>query len=511
MAAIPRDDFITYSCGDADATLRLAQRLKPILNRDDRQRKCYRRIQIPAILEFANTVELNGIKVNKQKLRDLSKELKDYKEDLYKKLIKYAPAKVKKEHLDNEKELKFSRADFVRDIYFTDKGFNLRPTLFTETTQDLPDDQKVAATSIKHLMWFTTEQQIIKDDYTVGDYTLDLINMQKATKMESTYSGDEKEGTGFWQYLDKDSKIHPSYMLHRTNTARSASADPNGQNIPVRGMWAPKFDDIFECAPGFKRVSCDLSQIELRLVAWMAQEPTMLKIYQEGGDIHCKTASSVLGISLDEFMGLKETDREKFDKNRFNAKATNFGFLYGLGARGFRIYAKTDYGIDYTEDECSSIRNNYFKTYYGLPVWHELMKNFAKKHGYVRSLLGRVRHLPGVDSDDEAIVQANLRFAVNSPIQGMASELGTIAMTRFCRNAPKDIIKVNAFIHDDIRAEVREDYVEEAASALKWVVENPPFLSWFDLECPIPILGEIKVDKEEREDILSQKPDWWRE
>jgi DNA polymerase I-like protein with 3'-5' exonuclease and polymerase domains len=510
MAAIPRDDFITYSCGDADATLRLAQRLKPILNKDDRQRKCYRRIQIPAILEFANTVEPNGIKINKQKLRDLSKELKEYKEDLYKKLIKYAPAKVKKEHLDNEKELKFSRADFVRDIYFTDKGFNLRPTLFTETTQDLPDDQKVAATSIKHLMWFTTEQQKIADDYTVGDYTLDLINMQKATKMESTYSGDEKEGTGFWQYLDKNSKIHPSYMLHRANTGRTASADPNGQNIPVRGMWAPKFDDIFECAPGFKRVSCDLSQIELRLVAWMAQEPTMLKIYQEGGDIHCKTASSVLGMSLDDFMSLKETDREKFDKNRFNAKATNFGFLYGLGARGFRIYAKTDYGIDYTEDECSSIRNNYFKTYYGLPVWHELMRSFAKKHGYVRSLLGRVRHLPGIHSDDQAIVAANLRFAVNSPIQGMASELGIIAMTRFCRNAPKDIIKVNAFIHDDIRAEVREDYVEEAASALKWVVENPPW-HWFDLECPIPILGEIKVDKEEREGILSQKPDWWRE
>jgi DNA polymerase I-like protein with 3'-5' exonuclease and polymerase domains len=510
MAAIPKNKFVQYAAGDADATLRLAQRLKPILDKDRRQRNLYRKVQLPAILEFAETVEPHGIKVDTTKLEEFGKDLDKYLETTYKKLIKYTPAEIKQEHLDNKKELKFSRADFIRDILFTEKGFNLTPVAFTETTEDLEDEDKVASTSSKkHFPYFVNETQIIEDGYTVGDYVTDLINYQKTQKLNTTYSGDKEEKTGLWQYLDEDNRVHPSYMLHRTNTARTASSDPNGQNWPVRGDWAKKFDGIFITDDGFVPVSCDLSQIELRLAAWMACEPTMLQIYQEGGDIHCKTASSVMGVSLGEFMTWKELDKDKFDLNRYNAKATNFGFIYGLGARGFRVYAKTDYGIDYSEEECWDIRNSYFNTYYGLPIWHNTMKSFARKNGYVRSLLGRVRHLPGIYSEDQGIRAMCERQAINSPIQGMASELGTIALTRFCQQAPKEVIRVNAFIHDDIRCEVREDVAEEAASALKWTVENPPW-DWFNLDCPVPIIGDVKINKEERPDIKAIKPYWWK-
>ena len=510
MASIPRDKFIQYAAGDADATFRLAQRLKLILDKDKRQRNLYRKVQLPAILEFAETVEPHGIKVDTVKLKQFGKDLDKYLKATYKKLIKYTPAIVKENHLANKKELKFSRADFVRDILFTENGFNLTPVAFTETTEDLDEEDKVVSTSSKkHLPYFTGEEQIIEYDYTVGDYVTDLINYQKTQKLQTTYSGSKKENTGLWQYLDKNNRVHPSYMLHRTNTARSASSDPNGQNWPVRGMWAKKFEENFITNDGFVPVSCDLSQIELRLAAWMAQEPTMLQIYQDGGDIHCKTASSVMGVGLEEFMVWKESNRDKFELNRYNAKATNFGFIYGLGAKGFRVYAKTDYGIEYSEQECWDIRNNYFHTYYGLPIWHNTMKGFAQKHGYVRSLLGRVRHLPGIYSEDFGIRAMCERQAINAPIQGMASELGTIALTRFCQQAPKETIRVNAFIHDDIRAEVRSDVAEEAASALRWCVENPPW-HWFNLKCPVPIIGDVKINKEERNDIKAIKPSWWK-
>jgi len=125
-------------------------------------------------------------------------------------------------------------------------------------------------------------------------------------------------------------------------------------------------------------------------------------------------------------------------------------------------------------------------------------------------LLGRVRHLPGIYSEDSGIRAMCERQAINAPIQGMASELGTVALTRFAERAPKDVVRVNEFIHDDIRAEVREDVAEEMAAALKWVVENPPW-DWFNIRPPIPIVGDLKIGKEERPDIRACKPYWWKE
>ena len=161
----------------------------------------------------------------------------------------------------------------------------------------------------------TSKKKAARCTGNAGEFVTDLIGYQKATKMSSTYVGKQDDLSGFWKYLDPYSRIYPSYMLHRTVTGRTASADPNGHNFPNRGTWAEQYQKIFIPTPGFKLVSCDLSQIELRLVAWMAAEAVMMQIYADNGDIHAATAAMAMGITLEEFNALPETVRKEARRN----------------------------------------------------------------------------------------------------------------------------------------------------------------------------------------------------
>ncbi len=535
MAGVPFDDFLSYAGADADACLRLAQRLQPMVTADDRQNQCYRTIQLPAIQCFANTVERFGIKVDTDRLESFTGEIRRWVDDTYRSLIARVPADVKLDHAARGKDLKFSRADFVRDVLFTEAGFGLEPKVFTEGTTDLPADQRVASTSAKmHLPYHVSHRARVPEGGTVGSFVKDLIDYQKANKLLTTYVGQpatedilEDDGirilagrlpaTGIWQYMSPENKVHPSYMLHRTNTRRTASADPNGQNFPVRGSrFAESYQDIFVPSEGFTMFKADMSQIELRLVAWSAMEETMLRIYnQEGGDIHSLTAAEVaMGIPYAQYMAMSKA--EKGD-SRFHAKAINFGFIYGMsayggrgGGGGFQRYAKTDFGLDFSEGQCQRTRNGFFEKYWGLTHWHDAVKDFATEHGYVRSLHGAVRHLPSLGSDDSAIVAAALRYAVNSPIQGFASELGVLALIRLCHQADPRVLRVIGFIHDALVIEARTDLVVEMASAVKWVMDNAPF-DWFGLEPPLPIIADVELagDDGEKVSMRAVKPDWW--
>ena len=168
-------------------------------------------------------------------------------------------------------------------------------------------------------------------------------------------------------------------------------------------------DHCFEVG-GFITHNCDLSQAELRLAAWMAQEPTMLQVYRNGGDIHKTTACTVLGITMREFNELPKAEQKLA---RFRAKAVNFGFLYGMGWRGFKVYAKVEYGIDMTDEEAEHTRFKFFQLYSGLEGWHNGMREFAMSRGYVRALHGALRRLPSVESDDEAIQGGAQRQGIN--------------------------------------------------------------------------------------------------
>lgn len=181
----------------------------------------------------------------------------------------------------------------------------------------MPGTSRFPATSGKnHLSYFAEDHEFIPA----------IIDYIKNEKLLGTYVGtenDEEDGgsvKGFYRYIF-DGRIRPSYLLHRTVTGRTASQNPNGQNFPKRGKLAKQYRKIFAAPEGYAMLEVDFSQIELRIVAIMAQEPTMLKAYRDGADIHAITASKVMGLTFEEFNKLPKEER---DLQRFRAKAARF-------------------------------------------------------------------------------------------------------------------------------------------------------------------------------------------
>jgi DNA polymerase I-like protein with 3'-5' exonuclease and polymerase domains len=277
----------------------------------------------------------------------------------------------------------------------------------------------------------------------------------------------------------------------------------------------------------------------------MAGEQNMIRIYQMGGDIHAATAAATMGIEYEDFVEYQHDDtplcevidrfvgaqtwlnqqegkkssftiKQFFKAKRQQAKAINFGFLYGMGWRTFMTYAKTDYGVEFTESEAKEVRKTFFRKYPRLQTWHEVTRQIVHERGYVRALHGAIRRLPSVASNDEAMVALAERNAINSPVQRFASDLGLIALQRICRDMPSDVLKPVAFIHDALIFLVPEDRAEEMAGYVKWYMETPPLEEWFGIKPPLPIVADAEIgdslaEMEEVEGITSTQPDWYDE
>lgn len=508
MLSVPRDEMLAYAGGDGDAGLRLFQRLDALLRADKKQFRCYRYINMPAMNTFADVVERHGMLIDKERLRSFGLEVEIDTAENYDKLISTTPAAIRLRHLEAKQELSFSRTAFVRDILFDAEGFNLTPIVFTKTTKDLPEDQREPSTSAKdHLPFFTD-----RDD-AAGEYVTLLMDYQKSTKLLGTYIGKEADGNGLWQYIAPNGRIYPSYKLHVTVTGRTASSDPNGQNFPKRGRWAKAYQSIFIPTPGYKLINCDLSQIELRIAAWMANDQAMLKIYREGGDIHTATAKIVSGLTDAQWDRLSKAEKKDL---RTKAKAVNFGFLYGMGWRKFMNFARTDYGVKLTEREAQLYRTRFFATYKSLEGWHVRMRNMVDQQGMVRALHGAARHLPSIYSNDPITKSGAERQAINSPVQRFGSDLGLMAMIRFSRQADPDKFRIIGFVHDALVMEVKDGYEHEGLSALLWCMENNPLQEWFGITPPLPIKAEADIGLNggnmlELADLppVEKRPDWF--
>lgn len=553
-----------YAGGDTDACFRLARVLKQRLQRDPKQWKVMMKVQMAAEAMFRQVTEPAGVLIDKDRLREFGCEIEDYTRDMYRALIRQVPRKVRQKHMNLalgkgnpgtkaqqqalEKALSFTRDDFTRDVLFSKDGFNLTPTVFTKSTMKLNGSEKIPSVSTKdHLPYFITDDKLPR--FTVGEDTGSFVyhytEFSKAKKLSSTYIGTEQENSGFWKYLSPQSTIHPSFTLTGTNTGRTASRNPNGQNFPKRGRYAKAYQSIFKPRPGKVFGASDLSQIELRLIAWVAEEATMLDVYRSGGDIHASTAAIALGLTAAEFaewktdaVFLKDVldlpgaqalyDSTKAEKKatltlkalhalqRFRAKAVNFGFCYGAMAETFRTYAKTQYGADFTSEEATVIRDRYFASYL-LEPWHEAMRGIAHTHGMVRALHGAVRHLPSIHSSDRQIVSSTERQAINAPIQRMGSDLCLIGAARFQAHVHPDIARVVLTVHDQVVLEIEEGYEEAVLPILQWSMQNPPLQRWFGITPPLPLGSDAEVSAsslgqmEEREDIVAKMPDWWNE
>ncbi len=266
------------------------------------------------------------------------------------------------------------------------------------------------------------------------------------------------------------------------------SEDPNSQNFPKRGARAKAYRRIFRAPPGYFVLEADLSQAELRIAADMANDPVMLRIYQEAGDIHTATALIVVGMTIEEFKALPKSEQKDL---RTKAKAVNFGYLYGMWWRKFIGYAKTQYGAEFTEKEAEQTRIGFFNKYRGLEPWHIRVKEFARKNKMVRSYSGRIRHLPMIDSEEEYIRQEAERQAVNSPVQGFGSDLGVMAMGRLNEEVDARYLAPIAFVHDAIYCLVPQQYLLWGAHTLKHYMESNPLEEWFGLKMKCPIVADV--------------------
>lgn len=499
MDLVPLDKLLNYGCGDVDATLRLFHRLRDLIEADPYLPNYYNRVLRPGLRAFCD-IERYGFAVDKGALKHLETWLRTEQARMYKELVAMVPKQIREDYAQYENRrdpktgevtkvrlpLNITRQAFLVGMCFTHpKGLKLKPKVFTDSTKNHPDPSKrVPSVSKKdHFPYFE------------GNPFIDLmIKYLTNEKLLSTYVGTEDPDkgvlTGFYKYI-KNGFIHPSYGFTGTDTGRLSSRDPNGQNFPKRGEGAIRFRRVFVAPPGWVLLSCDLSQIELRGAAYLAQEPTMIRLYREGKDLHAATAAKVMGISIAKFLKL---DAKTIKLKRFQAKAVNFGFLYGMWWRKFVSYAKTQYGVDYTDAEAEKIRKDYFELFSGLEEWHRRVERQIMRDGFIRSPFGRIRHLPSVYSDDEGVVKGEIRKGINAPNQSLASDLGVMAIGRLHQaGLDPDKFRVIGFVHDDIICMAREEYVGVAARTLKRYMETNPIKEWFNVDFGMPIVAEAAV------------------
>jgi DNA polymerase I-like protein with 3'-5' exonuclease and polymerase domains len=533
---VVKPGMLRYAGGDPDATFRCGRALYPILAREPGQLFLYNRVQMRGLIAFGNRVEVHGQCIDREALEAYTKEVAEWVAEEEIELFKLIPAPVRHKWLFGEKatqaadgrtvqNILYGKDDFIRDVLFHHPdGFNLTPKVFTKSTAkaENPADRVASVSTKDHMPYFVTVKK-----KKAGEWVLRYIELAKAKKLLTTYLDP------FDKYIKPSNdnteaeKIFPSYNF-RTNTSRTNSQDPNGQNFPKRGKFAGGFLKLIRATPGKVLVAADLSQIELRLTAWTANEPTMLEIYRTGGDIHQATAAAVMRLTIDQFLAL---DPKEQKLQRFRAKAVNFGFIYGAQWRTFQTYAKTNYGVDYTDKEAQETRELFFAKYSRLPAWHQEVEAFVKRHGYVPTLHGGIRHLPSVWSDDWGISTGAVRQAINAPIQRFGSDFGVIAIARLAAQADPDLMRPIGFVHDQVITEVDPGYVDQAMGWLCWVMENPPLQSWFNIQAPLPIVADpdfgpnlyeaVEVKRNEqgiylRDDtkellpnVRNEMPEWW--
>lgn len=518
MWEVPLTDLAEYGGGDTDAALRLYNKLEAEVMEDPKLWAHYVNVSIPglnafaemereglftddkgALQEFKTFMEHEVSTMREELLRELPRALKRAIVDDFRRRPD-SKGRVDKSRLNARPEdiLSFTRPEFVRDILFTHPlGFKLTPKVFTKTTANLNDKEaRAPSTSAKdHLPYFFEE----------CPYTERLAGHLKDQRMltSSVISFEEKYIVG--------GKVRPTYQLADTVTGRTNSQDPNGQNYPKRGERAKTYRTMFTAPPPhwsilaspYTHLACnddqededewiiieaDLSQAELRIAASYANEPTMLAIYRNKGDIHTATAKIVMGVTDAQWDALDKATRKDA---RSKAKAVNFGFLYGMGWRKFIGFAKTQYGVEFTEEEAQRVRENFFRKYARLPAWHKAMRDFAQKHKMVRSYSGRIRHLPMIDSSEEFIQQEAQRQAINSPVQEFGSSLGVMALGRMVDEIDPRYLRRVGFIHDAIILYVRKKHLDWGMRTIKHFMESNPIQEWFGVTVRCPIVADV--------------------
>ena len=294
------------------------------------------------------------------------------------------------------------------------------------------------------------------------------------------YGANTKFLNKWGEFAKYDNRIHPSFGLTNVVTGRTSCSEPNLQQVPRN----KELRTLFTAPEGRTLLEADYSQIELRIAADYTNDPTMIKVYNEGGDIHTTTGCSLVGCSPQD---LAKEDRGK-------AKAVNFGFLFGMSARGFVDYAYDSYGVVFTPNDAKRYRELFFQKYNRLLPWHKEMEQRCELQGGVDNRWGQFRSLPDIYSRNGRERSGAARRAINTPVQGTASGLLLLAAVEVHKKLSKEMdLKLVATIHDAILADVPDDCVKDAVKEIKKIMAHPQAMDTFGVSFKVPIIADVGI------------------
>lgn len=435
---LPIAEATAFAAERADAVLRLQMMLKPRLAAD-RLTGVYETLERPLVPVLAD-MEEEGILVDRDVLARLSQRFAQKMAELEEGIYKLAGEKF---NLGSPKQL--------GDILFG--KFALAGGRKTKTGA------------------WSTDADVLEELSAQGhELPKQLLEWRQLSKLKSTYTD------LLPNFIDPNTgRIHTSYALASTTTGRLSSNDPNLQNIPVRTQEGREIRTAFIAPKGTKLISADYSQIELRLLAHIADIPALKKAFAEGLDIHAMTASEMFGVPV---MGMPADIRRR-------AKAINFGIIYGISAFGLANQ------LSIPRDEAQAYIRTYFERFPGIRAYMDRTKAMAHEQKFVTTIFGRKVNLPDINASNPSLRAFNERAAINAPIQGSAADIIRRAMVRVpdALKAKKLKAKMLLQVHDELVFEAPDAEVAETAKVVQKVMERAcePVL-----KLSVPLVAEAK-------------------
>lgn len=479
LLSTPLDKVVHYNAHDTYYTYQLYLVFREQLLEQPRIARLFQRLMMPASQDLTKA-EMRGIWTDRERLFTNAKVAYDTLAEIEQRLLEYVPEEIPADLPQNKRtgdQVNFNASNFARWWLFTHLQL---PVLKRGKKKDdgRPGDPSMAEEILLEL----------RDAHPVVPIMLERVKWQKFC---SSFFDPYQE------QINEDDRIHTTFKLHGTVTGRLSSGKEDEEKVTSkvqrRGVNLqqvprdPFVRGVFGAPPGWTFVEADFSQIELRVVAFLSRDPRMLMIYQTGQDIHTITAASTLGVPLSQ---VTKDERKK-------AKAVNFGFVYGMGAPKFVHTAFTKYDLRFSVEEAQEIRKAFFQEYSNLPRWHAKQRRLANKYKRVSSPLGRIRHLPDIDSSDRGVKGEAERQAINSPVQSFASDLTQLSMILVNRKLRRLGIEgyVIGTVHDSLLFEIRDDYVAQALPIIKDTMEHLPLKRLFGVEVDLPIISDIGVGR----------------
>lgn len=431
MDQIPAEKITVYACEDADITFRLHEVLKNILEEDE-LKEIAEKLEFP-LMEVLAKMEMNGILVDTEMLETFSETLRDDILELEQKIYDKAGT-----------EFNINSPQQLGEVLFDKMG--------------LPAGKKT-----KTGQYSTAESVLTKlaTDYEMPDL---ILEYRALSKLKSTYVDALpkliNENTG---------RIHTDFNQSIAATGRLSSSNPNLQNIPIRTKRGREIRKAFIAEEDFKLLSADYSQVELRVIASIAEDENMMEAFKNDEDIHSRTAKEVFG--LDSLEDVTPDQRRK-------AKEVNFGIPYGVSAYGLA----SRLGI--SNEEGKEMIDQYFERFPGILKYINETKNFAKENGYVKTLMGRRRYIPEINASNWNVRSFAERTAINMPIQGTAADIIKVAMINI-----QDYLEDHEYksrmllqVHDELIFEIHEGEQNSLPSAIKELMETA-----FELDVPLKV------------------------